>query len=313
MKKNRSLLIIAISILFAGCPASKSSTDAVQLKLNLEKGKTYTYGMKTHMDMNMEMMGQKMNTGFDMDFRYLIVLEKVDSQGNNIIKSTIGDLKVKAEVMGMSMGYDSKEKVDTSHQDAMSASFRKMFGGMVGKSFKVTLAPNGEVKEVEGVNELVTSMADAMPGSDEEKTKMKDQLSQSFNEQLIKQSYGQMFNLYPDKPVKVGDTWNKEVEFAMKGMNNKQEITYKVKEITADNVVLDLKGDIKTSGSTPSDSTTKAPAMSMTGTETGTMTLDRTSGMTTSGDIDMILKGMVEVQGKKMPMDMKMKVTLANK
>ena len=313
MKKIRLLLIIGVSILFAGCPASKSSTDAVQLKLNLEKGKTYTYGTKTHLDMNMEMMGQKMTTGLDMDFRYLIGLDKEDSAGNKVLKSTMGDVKFKAEVMGMSMGYDSKEKVDTAHQDPMSANFRRMFGGMIGKSFTVTVSPAGVIKEVGGVDELIASMTQSMPGSDEDKAKMKQQLGQSFNQQLIKQTFGQIFNVYPDKPVKVGDTWNKEVEFAMKGMNNKQEITYTVKNITSESVVLTMKGEIKSSGSHQQDSTTQIPSMTMLGSETGTMTLDRNTGMASSGDIDMSLKGEVEMQGKKMPMEMKGKILLSNK
>ena len=314
MKRNFTIVIALASIILAGCPASKSSTDVITLKLNLEKGKTYSYGTSTHFDMNMEVSGQKMATGLDMAYTYKIALDHADSVGNQVLNSTIDAIKFKAAVMGMSMGYDSKEVIDTSHQDAMSSMFRRIFSGMLGKSFKITIGPTGSIVDVSGVEEMITNMINGFPGSDEEKEKMKAQLSQSFNKEQVKQTFAQAFNLYPDKPVKIGDSWKKEVELGMKGMSNTQDITYKVKDITSSTVVLDLKGEIKTSrGGVHPDSTATAPAMDMNGSESGTITLDRTSGMATSGDIDMTMKGSVDMKGSKVPMDMKGKITLTNK
>ena len=313
MKRNLTILIALASIILAGCPASKSSTDVITLKLNLEKGKTYSYGTSTHFDMNMEVSGQKMATGLDMAYTYKIALDHADSSGNQVLNSTIDAIKFKAAVMGMSMGYDSKEVIDTSHQDAMSGMFRKIFSGMLGKSFKITIGPTGSIVDVSGVEEMITNMINGFPGTDEEKEKMKAQLNQSFNKEQVKQTFAQAFNLYPDKPVKIGDSWKKEVELGMKGMSNTQEITYKVKDITSSTVVLDLKGDIKSSEGAHSDSTATAPAMNLNGSESGSITLDRTSGMATDGDIDMTMKGSVDMKGSKVPMDMKGKIKLSNK
>ena len=269
--------------------------------------------MTNHVDMKMDAMGQKMTSGIDMDFRYLMSLEKIDSVGNNILKSTIGDMKFKIGMMGMSMGFDSKEKVDTNHEDAMSSMFRKIFSGMVNKSFMVTVGPKGDVLKVDGLEELVSGMMDAIPGTEESKTKMKEQLNQSFGEQQIKQSFGQIFNLYPDKPVKTGDSWNKEMDYELSGMKSKQLVTYKVKDITSDKVILDLKGDIKLSGNSQKDTSVTMPAMNIGGSENGTITLDRTSGLASSGDIDMTIKGDMQMKGKAMPMDMKVKISISNK
>ena len=312
MKRNYAFGFVIALIVLTGCPNSKSSTDAVELKMNLEKGKNYSYNTSTHFDMNMDVSGQKMATGLDMAYTFKLTLDHMDSAGNNILNSDIDAVKMKVDVMGMSMGYDSKEVIDTNHQDAMSGMLRKVFSGMIGKSFKLTINPLGGVEDVSGVEEMVTSMIEGMPGSEEEKAKMKQQLSQSFNKEQLRQTFAQAFNIYPGKPVKIGDTWNKEVDLGLKGMNNKQDIVYKVKDITSTSVILDMKGTIKASGN-KTDSTKVPAAMDLSGSESGTMTIDRSSGMVNSGDIDINFKGIIDMKGTKMPMDMKGKIHITGK
>lgn len=312
MKHTSVTIILFVSMVLAGCPVAKKSIESVRLKLNLEKQKTYTYSLNTHFDMEMLMMSQKIGTGLDMDYRYLLNLDKIDSAGNTVLRSTIGDVKMKADVMGMSMGYDSRERVDTSHQDPMSANIRRMFAGMLGKTFQVTLSPSGEIQNIAGLEDIVTGMTNNLPGDEQDKAGMKDKLNESLNQQQIRQAFGQVFNLYPDKPVKIGDHWKREVALGIKGMNSNQAITYTVSDITPDKVVLDLKGEIRSSTDKQlTDSTNKLPVMN--GSEAGTISIDRTSGLATSGSIDLNIKGEITLQGKKSPVDIKGKIIIGNK
>ena len=309
MNRYSSIVIAIFSILLAGCPGSKSSTDVVQLKLNLEKGKSYVYNTSTHFDMNMN----KMATGVDLAYTFKLSLDSKDSAGNQILDSKIDALKFKADVMGMSMGYDSKEVIDTNHQDAFSGMFRKMFSGMLGKNFKITIGPTGTIENVTGVEEMVSGMLDGIPGGEEEKAKMKQQLNQSFNQDQVKQTFAQAFNFYPDKPVKIGDSWNKDVDFGVSGIKSTSQITYKVKDITSSSVILDMKGETKTLTKSAQDTTGMAPSTNFSGSSTGSMTVDRTTGLITAGDIDLTMKGSIDMKGNKMPMDMKGKITFGNK
>ena len=309
MKSVFSLMVILITIVVAGCDGSKTSGDAVQLKLNLVKGKTYTCGTNTHLDMKV----QSMATGLDMAYTYKIIADVVDSAGNQVVNSTIDGLKFKAEVMGMSMGYDSKEVIDTNHQDAMSGMVRKIFSGMLGRTFKVTINPNGNIEKVTGVEEIVNAMIEQIPGSDEDKEKMKQKLQQSFNPMQVKQTFAQLFNIYPNKPVKVGDSWNKDMDMGLGGMKSKQQITFTVKDITSSSIILNLKGDLKTLVASHQDSTNITPETHISGSETGIMTIDKISGLATSGDIDLNFKGSMDMKGSSTPMDIKGKITITNK
>ena len=309
MKTTVSHIIGLLVLLLGACQGSKTSSDVVQLKLNLENGKAYIYATNTHLDMTVKGMA----TGLNMAYTYKLMNDSKDSAGNQVLLSTIDALKFKAEAMGMSMGYDSKEVIDTNHQDGMSRMVRSIFSGMLGKSFKVTVSPTGNIEKVTGVEEIVAAMIDGIPGSEEDKARMRQTLQQSFNPLQVKQTFAQAFNIYPDKPVKVGDTWNKDLDLGMAGMKSKQQIIFKVKDITASSVILDLKGELKSSMKPPTDSTDASASTNMTGSENGTMTIDRTSGLATSGDLDLNVKGSVNMKGTAMPMDIKGKITISNK
>ena len=97
------LAAFAVRAILWSCNGSGSSGEAVDLKFNLEKGKTYVYSMKTHFDMAMEMMGKKMNTGGDMDFGFNMKVDDVDAQVNRLVSSTYEEIRCKVNARGKDM------------------------------------------------------------------------------------------------------------------------------------------------------------------------------------------------------------------
>ena len=316
MKKSLIKLFVVASVSFFvfGCNNSKNSKDLVDLKLNVEKGRKFDYLLSTHFDMNMDMMSQKITTTGDVDYGYDLVVDDVNANGDRMITSTIKAVKFKLGSMGMTMGYDSKEVVDTAHQDPMSSMFRKMFSSMIGKSFKMTITQKGEVKNLTGLTEMLDAMIAGMPGTEEEKIKIRQQVSQSFNSDQVAQTFSQGFTIYPDKPVKVGDSWTKNNTMGISGMKSATNITYTVKEVKSDEVIVDLKGTIisaKEENAKDSSATaTTKPQMDLKGDEVGSMTINRSTGLPSSSTINMTMKGNVDVKGMKSPMDMTAKVKI---
>ena len=297
MKKIFLLLLatVSIAILFPACNNSKSG-DAVDLKLNLKKGQTYTYGMK--MNMNMAAMSD-----INMDFGFKMKVEDVDAQNNYALLCSYDAIRFKMSMMGKDMGYDSKNVGDTTSENPQNQMFRKIFGSMVGQSFKMTMSQKGEVLKVEGLKDLVETMTQSMDMPEDQKDKMREQMSQSFSEEQMKQTFSQGFSVFPDKPVKVGDSWKKNVSKNTSGIAMNQEVTYTVKEITDKAVVLSLSGVIKSS---KDENAASAKIDDMSGDLKGTMEMDRASGMIHSGNMDMDMK--VKAMGQSM--NMKMKITI---
>ena len=92
--------------------------------------------------------------------------------------------------------------------------------------------------------------------------------------------------VYPEKAVSVGDTWsmNKDAN----GM--KLNFVYKVNSITAKNVLLDISGNVEGVG---------------TGNITGTMNIDKKTGVALTSKIEMLMK----VQGQDLTTSMNMSIT----
>lgn len=301
------LFAAAIGSIFSSCNDAKSGGDAVTLKFNLEKGKNYLYGIKSHFDMDMEVMGKKVNSGGDMDFGFNMKVDSIDADGSRTVSCTYDAVKFKVNAMGMDMGYDSKNVGDTTHEDAVNGMFRKIFGGIIGKSFRMTWTPKGEITKVEGLKEMMNGMMQNIDMPENMKGQMQMQMENSFSDEQMKQAFSQGFSIYPDKPVKVGDSWNKNISRNVNNMKMDVDVKYTVKDIKADVVVLNLEGKINGGGATAA----AGMKMDMSGTQKGTMEVDRTSGMPKTGNINMDIK-MTSAQLPK-PMDMKMMINIDGK
>ena len=309
MKKTFLLLWAAafMGMFLPGCNGSKSgSSDVVDLKLNLQKGKSYTYNTKTTMNMDMTMMGKQMTTTGNIDFGFKMKVEDVDAQNNYNITAAYDAIRFKINAMGMDMGYDSKNPGDTSHENMMNGMFRKIFSSMLGQSFKLSMSPKGEVMKIEGIQDLVEKMSNNINVPEQMKEQMRKQMKESFNEEQIRQSFAQGFYIYPDKPVKVGDSWKKSFDKTMNNMKMNQDLKYTVKEITDNGIILELDGIISSSVNTDS---TAAPKIDISGDEKGTMEMNRATGLIQKGTIDMNMK--MSAAGN--PMTMKVKTIIEGK
>lgn len=274
---KRIKLTVAVAVLtflmVLGCNSSTNNktgtNDAVLLKFNLQKGKTYAYSMDV--DMDSEMQGQAMNT--DMAFDY--TLEVLDDKDTvKTVKTTYDRIKMAMNAGQMKLDFDTNEpqkdsavNLQTNPMGMMS----NMFYAMKGKSFEMKMNTKGEVIMVTGLAELQNAMMNSLTVDENVRRAMGQAFQTQFNEENIKKSFSQSFAIFPDKPVKVGDTWTKNMNMGT-GMNADVTTTYKVKEITGDNVVLDLTSDVSMGGSK--------------GTQTGTMKLNRNNGLVTEGMLE---------------------------
>jgi hypothetical protein len=78
------------------------------------------------------------------------------------------------------------------------------FGGLIkGTSFKVTLGPNMQVKQLDGYQDLVKKLA----GDDAEARRSVEAL---LSEEALRKSLTQVFTTLPAKPMTRGETWKQE-------------------------------------------------------------------------------------------------------
>jgi Family of unknown function (DUF6263) len=294
MKKIVVALLAIITVAgIQSCQSTKSATGSKMLKFNFEKGKGYDYEMIINMDQ--DIMGQAMQ----MDMTNYYSMDVVADDGTTkTITTTYDRFKMNMKVGPMNIDVDSDKPLheigDGDGKDPMKM-VNRLFGAIKGKKFTMKVNAEGKVEEVTGFKEMAQSIVDSMGVDEKMKEQMQQQFSKQFNEQSLKDQFERFLYIFPNKDVKVGDSWQKTTTPGM-AMGGKYVSTYTVSEIEGDMVTVEEKSKIEGASG----------AMDMKGDITGTLVIDSKTGLVVNADQDMDL--IMNAEGKEIKMKAKSKI-----
>ena len=140
--------------------------------------------------------------------------------------------------------------------------------------------PEGQITEVTGFENMAENIADSLDLDPKEREEMLQGFKGQFSQSEMKQSLERFWYIFPNKEVKVGDSWQKNTESGGK-MPAKYRSTYTVKEIEGDMVTLDEVSKIEAK---------ENEDIAMTGDITGTIVVDSRSGLVVTANQDMDMK-----------------------
>lgn len=294
-KRNRFLSAIALLIagigVFEGCQSAKNSTATKLLKFNLENNKGYDYELT--MSMDQEIMGKPLK--MDMVTYYSMDVTGGENETKNIV-TAIDRFKMKTGVAGFNIDVDTDNPATAGDTDNPLGMLNKVFGAIKGQRFSMQVSPEGKIIDVKGFDGIGSRIADSLGLENEQKQMMKQQFDSQFNEEQLKQSLGRFWYIFPNKEIKVGDTWTKNFEMGGK-MGGKYISDYKVTDIEGDMVTLDEHTKIESNGGDKNIS----------GTVTGTMVVDSRTGLIVTADQDMNIKASDSGQTAEMKVKSKLK------
>jgi hypothetical protein len=124
---------------------------------------------------------------------------------------------------------------------------------------------------------------------------MKEKFNQQFNSEKMKSQMGRMFYIFPNKEIKVGDSWQKN-SLVTGDMGGAYTSNYKVTDIEGDMVTLAENTKVESSENN----------MKLSGDIKGTIVVDSRFGLLVNADQDM--KMTTEVAGKSFEIKMKTKI-----
>ena len=297
-----SLLFLAVlsgTYSIQSCKSSQASASRL-LKFNLEKGKGYDYEMVW--DLDQEIMKQDMAISITGGYS----VEVADDDGNiKTISAEYNDFKMNMKIMGKEIDVDTQKPVtDTNTEDIKQdpgVLMNKIFRSIIGKKFTMRVDKEGKVLEIIGFDNLFAGMADSLGLDEEAKQKMIQGIKQNLNDEDLKNSFTQVFYIFPQKEVKVGDSWTKDYDKGGK-LPAKYSTTYKVKDIEGDMVTLSADSKIESAKENTEN-------MKVEGTQTGTLLVDSRSGLVVNADftqeitvsvsgMGFIIKGKGKIKGK---------------
>lgn len=187
-------------------PAKNDTTkdELIQFKLNLQKGQKFYVKTVTEQQISRSTMNQEQiideTRGIGTDFE----VNEVDPNGNGWVCYTYRWAQF------LQNGPMGQITYDSSKTDANVPPQAQGFAVLLGEGFEFKMTPVGEVLQVKGLDGIRSNIEKKLPDGTTRNLIMMS-LDQYLNEQSIKQQLEQLMAVYPEKPVAVGDSWNKTV------------------------------------------------------------------------------------------------------
>jgi hypothetical protein len=268
-----------------------STAQKYDLKLNLKQGQHYLQSMVMDMDMTESVSGQEINISTKMQFDFKQEVKSITSAGDFVVESQYARIAMTVDGMGQKISYDSDNK-DTSGSEIIKT-YTKTFSSIIGKKFQVTMTPKGKVKEIKGLKEIIAAMKN---GSDESTQRI---LEGTFDEKKLASNFESSYHIFPDNPVKVGETWTQQSSVEsmfpidIKTVYTLKEVKNGIAKIASSGDMNMKKDDFETNG--------MKMKIDFTGTYAGTYEMDVNTGMSKRGAVIMPMKGTMEMMGMEVP------------
>ncbi|MGB5377387.1 DUF6263 family protein, partial [Muriicola sp.] len=144
----------------------------------------------------------------------------------------------------------------------------RIFNSLLNVPIHLVLAHNGDILEVQGGDSLVVKMTEASGLQDDfSRNMMRASLKKEFGSEALSNSYKQMTYIYPDKSIKVGDTWENTYTGKLTAQN-----VWKLDSVTTQNAIISGVATILMEIKEP------ATTMVLDGTQDTSITTDLQSG-----------------------------------
>ena len=208
----RSRWYIAL-LVAAGTATAALAQDSAELKWKFEKGKTFYQEMTTRTEQRMKVMGQDVSQNQEQTFIFSWTPKEQDPKGNWVIVQKIEGIKMKIDIGGNPISYDSTK--DTNANSPLADFFK----AIVGSEFTLTLSPDNKVVDIKGKDDFLKKLIQTHQN-------MEHILKQVLSDEALKQMADPAFGAVPNKTVKKGESWERTSTLNM-GPIGKYENSYK--------------------------------------------------------------------------------------
>ncbi len=200
--------------------------ESVLLKFNFQKDKVYNYAM--NFDVSQNNGEQKRSTLMKWNYDMEVLESEKDVK---TIKVTYKKIEMTADMGGQQLEFNSEKKVDA--MDFMQLPSR-MFGIIKGKSFTMQVNDKGEIVSVTGFDKILEAVLTEGNLPPQLKPMMEQTFKKEFGDEKVKEMFSQWFSVYPNKAIKIGDSWKSSTAIA--GLNQSASTVYTVKNIKGNQV-----------------------------------------------------------------------------
>ena len=278
--------------------AGPKGTDVFQLRLNPADGSQYYYDITNETEFQLEVDDKKVknlnrtNVGITYDVHK-------DSAGNFLLSIVYNNIHL------YSKSGDKVTDIEATNSAFSTDIAEQMLGSLKEATIIVTVNPAGEVQSMTGYKELGEKIIAGLNTVDMNvKSMVQTQLDKLIGEGLIKKNIDQLFKMFPDSAVHVGDKWKiisgQKDDFSMSIKN-----FFTLKKIDDDIAYIDSEGDIVSDSISANLTSYNNVQTNLNGHQEGKYEMEAKTGMMINSKISAKINGMVVMMGREVPVVMK--------
>ncbi|WEK35699.1 MAG: DUF6263 family protein [Candidatus Pseudobacter hemicellulosilyticus] len=255
----------------------------VELRFDPPAGKPMNYLFS--FVIQQQYMGQAVNSTMQMG---LSLQQTGEERGEKILTASYHRFSLRMESGGAMV-----LELDTDQPNPTKAAIRentallqgRILHALLGQAFTMRVNQLGEISAVSGLDSIADRIAQVvvtdldLPVSQLEL--VRSTASGQFNEESVKKTLQLSMNIYPGKPVKTGDQWERTVE-VNQGYPLTVQTVFTVTGISKQGIILEGRSTL----------TGKMGDTHLEGTQTSQLELDPVSGLVKKGEIRQEVKGL---------------------
>jgi hypothetical protein len=282
-----------------------TESTTYHLRLRPDKGSRYYYDINNSTSIRFEVEGKETESenATEVGMTYDI---SGDSSGNYLF----------------TMKYDrahvsTKNGETKTEADAQNASFSgnmvdKMLGALKEATLVASVSPDGEITIVSGYKELTDQLMLYLNTNDSTTRDIaRKQLDKIIGEGMIRKNIDQLFKMFPDSAIRVGDKW--KIDSRQNGdFNFRFKTSYRLKEISEGIALIDSESEI-VSESLPIAMLGYSVIPDLKGSQEGEYEMEAETGMLRKATVNSDIEGSIQLAGKQVPIRIKMKVEIEGK
>jgi hypothetical protein len=280
-------------------------TRVYHLRLNPTVGSQYEYTVTRSTEFHLEAEGKKV----DNISRSTIVMTYStdrDSAGDILLKLVYNKIHL------YSKDGDTEEEQDADKAAESTDPVEKMLGILKGANLRAVVSPAGQVKSMQGDDEIKHKLLEGF-GPDEAYAKgiASQQWDRQVKEGLLKNSMEQLFNIFPDSAVHVGDRW-KLSSTQHEQIDLVTNASCQLKEIVDGTAVIRTEGDISSDHGAGTLNGANYTA-DLKGKEESDLAMETTTGMLLSNTSDWKITGTISSMGRDVPVTINISIKIAGR
>lgn len=205
------------------------------LAIKFVKDQPFYQEMTTRTIQNIKVQG--LDVGQNQEQTFIFKFEPVKQEGDKwIVKQTIEGVKMKIDIAGSPVSYDSTNEAAGGGTNTALSEF---FKALKGSQFTLTIGKDMTVEKVDGRDEFVKKLVSA-------NKQLEQLLNKILGEEALKQMADPTFGVVPKEPKKLMDKWTKTVKLTLGPLGTYDNTyTYTYAKQTGDNAEIDVAVELK--------------------------------------------------------------------